>query len=287
MRTLRTIPKEKMVNLPIDRIMNKFDVRVMLDQDRVIQFAGLYESGVILPPVRVVQIDEDTYAYVDGRTRGAARAYLNLPDVQAIVVDHGLKDDPIELYAQALQANWGGAKPPTRDDIVHTIIRMVELGATQTAITSKLSFLPQSSTRAYTQWARSTLSKRRLSKALDAITEDALSIDEAAKKFNIKPQTIKESISGKKSKNRATESQLVLDFQHYISSQLKSANSGISKKMEMLFHQVEDGEISSKSAGKVINSWYEHLRKTSLRVADWQARLESISSEQDKAVASL
>ena len=32
--------------IPIKSIVNKFDVRVALDEDRVIQFAGLYDGGV-------------------------------------------------------------------------------------------------------------------------------------------------------------------------------------------------------------------------------------------------
>src|ERR1035438_6817341 len=109
-------PKVQMVLL--SQIVNKFDVRTSLDEDRVVQFAGYYEAGMELPPVSLVEIAENKYAYIDGRTRGAARAYLNIPDVPATISNN--PEDASQLFVQALQANWGGAKPPTRNDIIHT-----------------------------------------------------------------------------------------------------------------------------------------------------------------------
>ena len=105
--------------IKISQISNRFDVRVKLDYDRVLQFVGFYQSGVPLPPVTLVEIqaasaDPAMYAYVDGRHRGAARQYLNLDDIEATIIKN--PNDPAELYAMALEANWGPSPlPPTRD----------------------------------------------------------------------------------------------------------------------------------------------------------------------------
>lgn len=283
-----TKPGEKIDLIPLSQIVNKFDVRVALDQDRVLQFAGLYEGGADLPPVKVVRLDEDSYAYIDGRTRGAARAYLNWPDVEAIVCNGSLRENPIELFAEALEANWGGAKPPTREDISHTIVRMMELGATQKSIRERLTFLPGGAANAYIAWAKAVLNKRRMSKALDAVAEDGLSVASAAEMFKLKPELLKKAISGKRGNwgaGRSDEAQFAVTFKQYISKVLFSANAGIGKKVELMLRQVDEGEISSRAASSVIKAWHEHLRKTSLRVADWQARLDAISTEQDRAVA--
>jgi hypothetical protein len=268
-------------------IANKFDVRLALDQDRVLQFVSLYESGADVPPVKLVALDEDSYAYIDGRHRGAARAYLDLPDVPALICNGSLRENPVELYAEALEANWGGAKPPTRDDIVHTIGRMLEAGATQTVCRERLAFLPAGALRAFIAQARGSLSKRRIAKALDAVS-DGFSVPVAAQQFGVKPELLKDIIAGKKGKwgtGRSNEDQLATEIKAYISRQLFSANAGISKKIQDLLARVSDGEVSGKVAIGVIRSWHEHLRKTSLRIDDWTARLASISEEQNKAVA--
>lgn len=285
-KTVSVIKKDVIVMLPLASISNKFDVRVSIDNDRVLQFAGLYEGGVSLPPIRVVKIDEDKYAYIDGRHRGAARAYLNLKDAPSVICNGSLRDNPFELFAEALESNWGGAKPPTRDDISHTIVRMIESGGSQKAIRDRLSFLPPGSCRMYIASAKSTVAKRRLSRALDGVSE-GLSLSRAAEQNQIKIGLLRDAISGKRGrwgKNRTTEKELEIELKSYISNALLSANAGIGKKLQELLKKVDDGEVSAKIASGVIKAWRDHLRKTGLRVDDWQSRLDAISSEQDRAV---
>lgn len=272
----------KNVMIPLSQIVNRFDVRKALDEDRVLQLVGFYESGRELPPVELVQLGEDSYAYIDGRHRGAARAFCNMTDVPAIIA--GNPDDPAELYARALEANWGGAKTPTRDDIIHTITRLLEIGASQTSIRERLNFLPPGSLKAYISSARSTMMKRKISKALDAIGEGE-KIDEAAKKFLIPLDSLKDVVAGKKGRwgqGRSGEKEFAINLKNYISRELRSTNTGISQKMGFMLEKVEAGEMSYKEAYDVLKAWSDHLRKTGLRVADWRARLNAISGEQDK-----
>jgi ParB-like nuclease domain len=286
MRTIRTVPKEKVENIPLSQISNRFDVRLSLDDDRVIQFAGLYEGGVNLPPIRVVKLDEDEYAYIDGRHRGAARAYLNLPDVPAIICNGSLRQNPVELFAEALEANWGGAKGPTRGDLIHTVTRMFEHGATIKSIRERLNFLPSGALRAYIATARSAMTKRRIAKALDAIAEGATPAS-AAELTGVKLDNLKEIIAGKKGKwgkNRSDEQATAVELKSYISRALFSANAGIGKKVEGLLKQVDDGEVSATLAASVLKAWADHNRKSAVRIEDWKARLEAISQAQDNAI---
>jgi hypothetical protein len=48
---------------------------------------------------------------------------------------------------------------------------------------------------------------------------------------------------------------------------------------------MDAGELSHKTAAAIIKSWREHLRKTMLRIEDWQARLDALAVEHDKAVS--
>ncbi len=277
-------PKETMINL--DQISNQFDVRTKLSEDRVLQFMSMYEAGTDLPPVLLVQLTEDSYAYLDGRHRGAARSYLNLPDVPAVIRPSTLPDSPLELLAVALEANCGGAQPPTRDDITHTITRMLEAGASQTAVRDRLQFLPAGACRAYIASARSTITKRRIAKALDDIETGGVSIDEAARRRGLKTEQLRDVIAGKKqkwNKGRSDEAEFCIALRTYISKELKSANAGISKKVETLLKKVDDGEVSYKFAEEVLRAWRDHLRKTGLRVTDWQSRLSALSGEIEKS----
>jgi hypothetical protein len=276
--------KEKTVMITLSSIKNVFDVRTKLDEDRVLQFMGMYESGEDVPPLVIVRQGEDSYAYIDGRHRGAALEYLNRTEAACILRPDSLADNPLELFAVALESNWGGSKPPTREDIYHTIIRMKECGASERAITERLSFLPKSSLRAYMASARTNIIKRKVAKALDDIAEGS-TVDEAASKRGVKADTLKDVMAGRKrkwNKGRSDEAEFCIALKSYISSELRSANSGISKKVELLLKRVDDGEVSYKFAEEVIRAWREHLRKTGVRVSDWQARLNALAGETEK-----
>lgn len=276
--------KTRNEKIKLSQITNKFDVRTQLDEDRVLQFAGMYESGEELPPVKVVQTSEGSYAYVDGRTRGAARAFLGLEDIDAIVLNDSLEENPVELFAQALEANWGGAKPPTRTDLIHTVTRMLEHGASQTAIRERLKFVAPGSLKAYISSARSTIMKRRIAKGMESIRQGK-TVDEAAKRAGIQPSVLKDLLGGKKSRWGAgkEEDEIVTAMKNYISKELRSVNSGISKKIQFLLEKVDAGEVSAAKAGTVIKAWKDHLRHTNVRIEDWQARLNALNGEQEKA----
>lgn len=273
--------------LPVSSVVNKFDVRKELDQDRVIQFAEMYEAGVNLPPIEVVRLSDDKYAYIDGRHRGAALAFLDRTEMQAIVRNGSLSSDPVELYARALSANWGGAKPPSRDDITHTIVRMLESGATQSTVREKLAFLPVGALRAHIATARSAIMKRKIGRALDCISHDGLNIEAAAKRCALSVDVLKCAVEGKKSKwgaGRSDAEEFSIGVKQYISRELRSANSGISKKVTELFRKLEDGELSSDHVASVLQAWGDHLRHTSVRIKDWRERLDAITSSQENAV---
>ena len=99
---------------------------------------------------------------------------------------------------------------------------------------------------------------------------------------------MRDAIAGKRGNwgaARSDEAQFLVTEQAYISHVLKSAHAGISKKLEGTMKRVDAGELSHKTAAAVIKSWREHLRKTMLRIEDWQARLDALAVEHDKAVS--
>lgn len=269
----------------LSQITNQFDVRIKLDEDRVVQFAGMYESGMELPPVELVKLAADAYAYIDGRHRGAARAYLNLENVMAIVRNGNLKDNPALLFTMALRANWGGAKPPSRVDIEHTILRMLECGVTQTDVRQSLSFLPSGALKAYISCARGVIMKRRISRAVSYISE-GIPLAEAAKKVGLKDdQPLRDAVLGKKRKFGAgsMEDEFCTALKSYITRELKRANMGIGLRVGGMLRKVEDGEISPRAAELVVKAWSDNLRQTAVRATDWRARVNALAISHSKA----
>jgi len=268
--------------IPLDQIKNLFDVRVELDNDRVLQFVGMYESHVDLPPVRVICLDseDNKYAYIDGRTRGAALALMGRKEAEAVIVSSD-KFSTGELYAEALKSNWGGSKPPSRADITHSIIRMLEAGETPATIRKELNFLPRGSLNAYIATAQGTLTKRKISVALDKISEGELTIEDAASASKIDVSHLRVALKGKNKgfRSRTAQAEHAHTLQLHILHSLQHANLSIGMKVSELLQEVEHGEMSPLLAEKVINSWFEHLRKATLRAADWRQRLKNITSK--------
>jgi hypothetical protein len=281
----------KPILVPLAQISNKFDVRTSLDQDRVIYLAELYEGGVDVAPVKLLKLDNTDpveYAYVDGRHRGAARDFLGMTDIPAIFVDSALNNQPSELYALALEANYGGAKPPTRDDIVHTIQRMLEAGVARTTVAERLSFIPKGALRAFLSHAQSTISKRRMVNALDMVAKGK-AIEEAAKESLVRPDALKEAINGKKGKwgkNRSEEIAYSVEVKGHISRVLRSANTSISIKMSEVAKRLNEGDMSPETARDIVRAWLDHLRKTTSRVRDWSDRIDSLAREHTKSTKS-
>lgn len=267
----------------LDSIKNLFDVRTKLDEDRILQLAGAYESGVPLPPAKIVRLDteEESYAWVDGRHRGAARAFLNKKDIDCVICDKC--NDQAELYTEALSSNWGGAKPPTRQDLEHTVVRLLEIGCSIKDIRDRLQFLPRGSLNSYISAAQNVLFKRRIRPAIDAIALGK-SIEDVATTYKLKPDQIRNAITGRKKKYITShDKQVEADMKAYITNVLKSANTGIAKKLDNLLRDVDEGRLSSATVGIIIHAWREHCRKTMVRIEDWHARLNAISHEQDLA----
>jgi ParB-like nuclease domain len=273
--------KQQVVNIALSKIENVFDVRTTLDEDRVKQFALQYQTEDPPPPILVVQLDEEgeKFAYVDGRHRGAGCAYLGFTDIPAIIDNTGLKDDPLALYAKALQSNWGGAKPPSQQDIAHTFIRLIEEGVTQKDIRTRFnSFIPRGSLEFYIQWAKGVLHKRRITQAKTAISE-GMNVEEAAATYRLKTETVKDAVAGNKrhwGKDAPSENYVVTDHKVYIGKALKSANLGIAKKIDILMRETDAGGLSADALIQVIEFYQKHVKRTLINIEDKLARAKAL-----------
>jgi hypothetical protein len=270
----------QVLTIHIDNIKNKFDVRQALDEDRIVYLAEVYQSGVYVEPIKVIKDGPDTtpgeqlYAFVDGRHRAAARNLLDLPTIEAILVTN-IDDDLVSLYAESLKSNYGGAKPPTREDIRHTVTRMLEAGAKHSRIMSALSFIPPSMMRQYLTDAMAKLARHRVFKALEWVANGG-SLKEAAEKYQVDVEVLKNEITGSKKKKKAAGT-IVGEYKAYLTITLRKANQGIAGKIQSLLAKIEDGEVTVDVGIDIINQWRTHVVKSEHRIKDWEQRLQHIA----------
>ena len=264
--------------IPLDKIINRFDVRVSLDDDRVVQFIGMYEAGVDLPPLRVIELSDGKYAYVDGRTRGAALSAMNRKEAECVIITGSLSTG--DLYSEALRSNWGGAKPPSRSDITHTITRMLESGESVTSIRKGLDFLPRGSVNAYIATAQGILTKRRISLALDQVTDGSITLTQAAKEAKIDITSLRVALKGKNKgyRSRSDQAERAHTLQLHITHSLQRANISIGQQVSDMLQEVEHGDMSAALAEQVIKSWFTHLRRATIKATDWKQRLDNITT---------
>jgi hypothetical protein len=270
--------KPNVVKIPLEKTINKFDVRVELDDDRVVQFIGMYEAHLDVPPIQVVELADGNYAYVDGRTRGAAQTAMGRKEADAIIM---VNLSTGQLYGYALRANWGGAKPPTRSDLTHTIARMLEAGETPTSIRRELPFLPRGSINAYIATAQGMLTKRRIAVALDSVAQGEITLAEAAKTSMVDITTLRVALKGKNKgfRSRTEQQERAHNLQLHILHSLQKANMSIGAQVSDLLQEVEHGDMSPALAEQVIQAWFRHLKKATLKASDWGQRLQNITSK--------
>jgi hypothetical protein len=267
------VPSTKVTKVPLDKIVNKFDVREKLDDDRILFFVDLYEAGAPVPPITVVRLEENEgyFAFVDGRHRAQALLLLDHKECDAIIQANRA---PATLLAEALAANWGGSKPPTRQDITHTVTRMFEAGASRQEILALLHYLPGRSLQGHISSAISTITLRKKRKALDLIS-DGMSIAEAARAIDLSIDVIKDMLAGRKRRWGTGGSQDVSDFKRYLTRATRGVTGGIAQKIQNMIKQAEEGEIPAKTAEQCILAWESNARATLNRVKDWQQRFEA------------
>jgi len=266
--------KQKSQMVRLDQIVNRFDVRIHLDDDTVYHLADLYKSKVKLPPVALTLVGNNNgsvaYAYIDGRHRGAARALLGLEDVEAVIESGGR--DTEALYAEALRANVGGSKPPTRADIAHTVRRMLEAGANESKITRLLSFLPKGIIHNYVSSAKAHIQRDQMREALDRVAAGT-PIEQAAQSTKVDQSTLRDAIAGKKRNWRSENADIVGGTKRYITTSLRAANSAIGNRIKQLLQMIDDDDLDPKAVKDVLDAWATNVHGTAHRIQDWRHRL--------------
>lgn len=237
----------KAIMVPVGQLKVKTFVRKELNVEYTIQLSLLYESGKELPPLEI----EENYTLVEGRHRLEAAKLAGLKEVPCIIVP-SLK--PSDMIIYAFSRNVGGCLPPTKEDINFTMESLLENGMSTISIIRKFDFWPADVVRRYVKDAHNNISQRKLRAAVKAVAEDNLRISDAAHKFGVDPDKLKQMLGGKKKKGADLGINVV---KGQISSQYRSHGQHNAQRFTKLFESFRNGEISAA----VVDQAFEHTRQ--------------------------
>lgn len=270
--------KGRIIEVPLGQLVESFYIRVALDQDRVIQFGVLYEAGENPPPIEVFELGKKNgavlYGIVDGRHRKAGAEIAELKTLKVRVVEE--KDRP-SLIARAFRANYGGSKPPTEADILHTLDLFLDDGLSERQIYERMP-LPKSVTRKYLKSAYSTRNSRKLAAASLAVSDERLSVPEAAKKFRVSAAKLSDLLRGRQ------KSGLKFGLEHMkgqLTQRYRSHSAKTGKLLQRVFENFKDDELQERIVQGVLAHLFKLVHQEDKNLRDWANRFAA-AAEQKK-----
>ncbi len=257
-----------MKTVSINDLQKNTFVRRELDQDHVLYLGQLLEGGVKLPPILVT----DDLQVIDGRHRIEAHELLNLTEIRCEVVE---VRDEADLIARAFKANVGGPKPPTPEDVEHTVKLLLARGVAQKDIVRMLR-LPPGMARHYVGQVKSKLNRARLLQAASSVTDDGLTVAKAAEKHNVDSDKLREVLSGRRNRHKPG----IAEIQRTLTRQYKSVGLRNANLCKRLMDKLEDGDVTEKQVISIFDH-LDSLQKQSARaVADWRKRFDTLRGKE-------
>ncbi len=261
--------KQDVVLLPVADLKMKFDVRKALNEDRVLLFMEMYESGNHVPPIEVVRGTMDIH---DGRHRKAALDHLNRRHAECVLVE------PMEFVDQLMDAfgkNMSDSPfPPTRADVIFVMKQLLDANVPNAHIQKRFeAFYRPSHVRKLLKDAHSNVVRAKMAKAKNAVAHGGLTVKAAAVEHGVEPERLQEEITGVKKRRKATS---VSD----IKTEITNRHRGNSQKTIAVFRDLldkfEDGEMSEKSVLEVLLHVQRLSTDGAKRVNSWIERFESL-----------
>jgi len=258
--------KKNVVLLPVADLVMKYDVRKQLNEDRVIFFMELYESGESVPPIEVVR---GTMVIHEGRHRKAALDRLGRKHAECVLVE------PMEFVDQLMDAFGKNVSdspfPPTRADVIFVMRQLLENDVSHAEVNKRFAkFYQPSHVRKLMKAATALVSSSRMNKAKNAVAHAGVTPEVAAKQHRVNVDTLRDEITGVKRRRRSLD---ISEIKREISNRHKGNSQRNIAVFRDLLDKFEDGETSAKSvldvllhvqrinteAGKRVNSWIERF----------------------------
>jgi len=260
----------KPVEIPLDQLKIDFFVRKKLNDDRVLQLALLYEANEPLPPIEVNWDNQ----IIDGRHRKAALEYLGRKTATCISIGQKTLGDSIVL---ALKANVGGALPPTKDDIVHSMILLLNQGWTQRKILAAMPF-PLEVSKRYIKDAWGVVLGAKLASALKAVSEGS-TIKVAAEQYGVPVEKLQEHLNP----NRKKEKQQSAAWRKtHIQRSYQGFGRKIAFVIQRLVESFEEHKTSEEEVFDTFDTIFDLIAKSTKRIEEHRQRFVALAKETTK-----
>jgi hypothetical protein len=266
-----TAGKKDIVLLPIADLKMKFDVRKELNEDRVLLFMEMYESGNSVPPIEVVRGTTDIH---DGRHRKAALDHLGRKHAECVFVESmGFVDQLMDAFAKNMSDS---PFPPTRADTVFVMKQLLEAGTPSFHIQVRFQdFYKPSHVRKLLKDAHSNVMKTKMAKAKQAVAHGGLTIKAASQEHGVELERLQEEITGVRRVRKETS---VTDIKTEISNRYRGNTTRTVGEFRRLFERFEDGEMSEKSVLEVLLHVQRLNTDAAKRVNSWIERFETLKA---------
>jgi DNA-binding transcriptional MerR regulator len=248
-------------------------VRSRLDQDWAIHLGELLDAGEKLKPIEINQEN----VVIDGRHRIEAHELNNLTEIEYTVTH---TKDENDLIARAYRANLGGSLPPRAEDTEHTIRLLLQREEPIKTIAEMLG-LPPSITRRYAAIVRSKDERAKVHRAVMAVTEGGLNAAQAAEQHGADVEKVREALGGKSKKHKRG----IEEMQRALTQQFKSNSQKIAALMRSVFEKYEDGDVSARHVGDIIDHIDNLLKRSNRNLADWKKRFAASNGKTGKSHA--
>lgn len=252
-----------------------FYVRQKTDQDHVLFLAELMEGGVQLDPITIVANADGSYSVRDGRHRIEASRLLDRLTIRAKVVPPA--KDVVSEIKLAFEANVGGALPPSREDIEHTVRLLLSQNVARKDI-AKILPIPTSLAHKYVQSINMKQLRARMNQAIQAVSEGSLNAPQAAEKFRVDLEALRRELGGRKKKRKHGGAEV----KRIISSKYRSLAQYNATTLRRLFAEMEDGEASAGVIETALKTMSDLNRKLGVNVQNWRDRLKQAQNTNAK-----
>ncbi|MBD3359624.1 MAG: hypothetical protein GF365_02875 [Candidatus Buchananbacteria bacterium] len=257
--------KKKTVVVPLADLQEDFYVRQLLNENHAIMLGCLLEDGVELPPILITP----DYQVIDGRHRISAHDMIGRTEIRAQIIDDTNK---VNLIAMAYNANTGGALLPTKEDTEHTIRLLLSQNVSEKKIKEILE-IPSSLGRKWVDNVKSKLNRQKMMAALEAISENGLTVKQATDKYGVSLDKLKEALSGQRKKKEKEDA--VSAMKNEISKSFSSFNQKNAHMLGKLLKMVEDGDVTPQQANEIIAELEKKQANSARNVDKWKKRFRA------------
>lgn len=253
----------KIVKVQLKDLKTNLFVRQALNQDHALRLAELIDAGVKLPPILIT----DQRVVIDGRHRIEGYDLNKVLEVEAEVIH---VDSQADMIARAFLANVGGALPPTKEDLEHTVKTMLELGESKKSIAERLK-LPMGLARKYVNSVQARMMHAKNERAISAVLNGGMSVAKAVELHGADMAAVKHKLGGGRKPKKGIQ-----EMHRALTQTQKSFGSKNAALLRSLLEKYEDGEVSAKQVQEIIEHLEDLQRGQARNLADWKKRFNGL-----------